>query len=102
MSNTQETVSKPAIVGVQKCDPYVGGFYAFKSVDKVPLEVSILYPIIVRGELRWQPKETTEERVERINVRLDHDNKTKARQLVSKWKRDGKLKEITTYFAKKK
>jgi hypothetical protein len=91
-------VSKPAIVGVGP-DPF-GDLDSFKSVEQVPWDVEILHPIVVRGELRWQPKETPEERAERVKTAVDKDTQLKAKKVVSKWKREGKLKEITSYFCK--
>jgi hypothetical protein len=76
-------------------------FICFKSADKVPLECDILYPIYVRGELRFQPKETPQEKADRINKFFDKDHKNKTKRLVNKWKRQGQIKEITTYFGKK-
>jgi hypothetical protein len=88
----------PAIVGVAN---QVNTFICFKSKEKVPLECTILYPIYVRGEIRWQPKETPEEKAERINKFFDKHHKNKTKRLMNSWKKDGKIKQISSYFKKK-
>lgn len=81
------------------------GVFGFKKESQVPFGSTILKPICVNGangpDVRWQPKETTIEKQQRIRKVLEKTNVTKTEKMISKWKKQGKMKDINSYFQKK-
>lgn len=78
--------------------------FGFKKESQVPFSSSILKPVVVNGskgtEVRWQPRETGDERKQRISAAINNSEKNKNKKLVAKWKKQGKIRTIDSYFSK--